>query len=151
MKITQEILHKYGYTEGCDSCRYKSAGFHENREHNLECRTRIEKAMMEDTVDREKWEKDNERINSRIAAQMEKSIDEKNEEEMNHRDAAYEDQAAQGLKSDDYEKEKEKEHKSEKDIAEEQMPQDDEKEKEKEHKSEDNIAEEQMPQHEMDT
>ena len=59
MKITQEILHKYGYTKGCDSCRYKSAGFHENRAHNLECRTRIEKAMMEDTVDMEKWEKDN--------------------------------------------------------------------------------------------
>ena len=96
MKITQEILRKYGYTKGCYSCRYKSVGFHENRAHNLESRTRIENSMMEDTVDREKWEKDNERINWRIAAQMEKSIGEKNGEETNHRDAAYEDQAAQG-------------------------------------------------------
>ena len=53
---------------------------------------------------------------------MEKSIGEKNEEETDHRDAAYEDQAAQGLKSDDDEKEKEKEHKPENNIAEEQMP-----------------------------
>ena len=78
---------------------------------------------MEDTVDRERWEKDNERINWRIVAQMEKSIGEKNEEEKNHREAAYEDQDAQGLKSDDDEKEKEKEHKSENNIAEEQTPQ----------------------------
>ena len=79
--------------------------------------------MMEDTVDREKWEKDNERINWRIAAQMEKNIGEKNEDEMTHRDAAHEDQAAQGLKDDNDEKENEKKHKFENNIAEEQMPQ----------------------------
>ena len=47
---------------------------------SLECRTHIEKDMMEDMVDNEKWEKDNEKINWRIVEQMEKNIGEKKEE-----------------------------------------------------------------------
>ena len=77
MRITQDMLNKYGYTEGCDGCRYKRAGFREHREHNPECRARIDKAMHEDEVDKDKWEKNEERINWRMAEQMEKTLEQR--------------------------------------------------------------------------
>ncbi len=76
MKITQTILRKHGFTEGCDGCGRKRSGFRQARARNPECRTRIREAMMEDEVDKEKWEKKDERINWRTAEDMERVLKE---------------------------------------------------------------------------
>jgi hypothetical protein len=79
MKITQDRLRKYGYAEGCDGRRCKCAGFRMARAHNPDCRSRVEKAMMEDVVDKEKWEKNVERINRRLAEQVDRNLKENSE------------------------------------------------------------------------
>ena len=45
MRITQEVLSRYGFTEGCEGCRYKQAVFTESRNHSEACRTRLSEAM----------------------------------------------------------------------------------------------------------
>ena len=82
MKITAHLLQKYGYTDGCDGCRYRRAGLGEHRNHTEACRTRIETKMEQDEDGRQKKEEDNERINHRIAEEMER---------MDQRQAARED------------------------------------------------------------
>ena len=79
MRITGVMLQKYGYTEGCDGCRYKRAGMREARPHTEVCRRRIEEAMMGDETDRRKKEEDDERVNWRLAEKMEKILKEKQE------------------------------------------------------------------------
>ena len=37
MRITDEILKKYGYTEGCDGCRFKRTGLGDHRAHTERC------------------------------------------------------------------------------------------------------------------
>ena len=71
------MLQKYGYTEGCDGCRYKHAGMREARPHTKVCRRRIGEAMMGDEMDRRKKEEDDERVNWRLAEKMEKILKEK--------------------------------------------------------------------------
>ena len=38
MRITPIMLDRYGYTEGCDACRYKMAGINMSKGHSEECR-----------------------------------------------------------------------------------------------------------------
>ena len=77
-RITGVMLQKYGYTEGCDGCRYKRAGMREAPSHAEVCRRRMGEAMMEDETDRRK-EEDDERVNWRLAEKMEKILEEKQE------------------------------------------------------------------------
>ena len=79
MRITGVMLQKYGYTEGCDGCRYKRAGMREARPHTEVCPRRIGEAMMGDETDRRKKEEDDERVNWRLAEKMEKILKEKQE------------------------------------------------------------------------
>ena len=71
MQITGDLLSKYGYTPGCEGCRYKQAGLAESRNHSEKCRARIEEAMSEDPIGRQRKDEDDERICRRMAEQFE--------------------------------------------------------------------------------
>ena len=75
MRITGVMLQKYGYTEGCDGCRYKRAGMREARPHTEVCRRKIGEAMTGDDTDRRKEEEDDERANWSLAEKMEKILE----------------------------------------------------------------------------
>ena len=47
-RITIPMLVKYGYTEGCEGCRFKQAGLGSTRAHNEECRRRIAEKLKDD-------------------------------------------------------------------------------------------------------
>ena len=79
MRITGVMLQKYGYTEGCDGCRYKRAGMREAGPLTEVCRRRIGEAMMGDETGRRKKEEDDERVNWRLAEKMGKIFREKQE------------------------------------------------------------------------
>ena len=66
MRITGVMLQKYGYTKGCDGCRYKRAGMREARPQTKVCRRRIGEAMVGDETDRRKKEEEDERVNWRL-------------------------------------------------------------------------------------
>ena len=53
MMITQAMLTRYGYTEGCEGCRYKRAGLPSSRMHSEKCRSRILEAMGETSGERD--------------------------------------------------------------------------------------------------
>ena len=74
MKITARMLEKYGYSDGCDGCRYRRAGLGESRNHTEECRKRIEAEMDRDEDGRKRKEEDEARINHRIAEEMERTL-----------------------------------------------------------------------------
>ena len=80
MKITDEILRKYGHTDGCTGCKYKKAGM-ENRVHSEMCRKRIEEAMEGDEEGR-RMSQAKERENKWLAEQLEKAEEEKREKSM---------------------------------------------------------------------
>ena len=44
LKITEKLLHKYGYCEDCEGCRRAAAGNMDARGHSEMCRKRIEEA-----------------------------------------------------------------------------------------------------------
>ena len=67
MRITPEMLQKYGYTEGCEGCRYKRAKLADNRAHSEKCRKRIMEKMDEDEDGRRKKRKYEERLNNKMA------------------------------------------------------------------------------------
>ena len=67
MKITAHILRKYGFTEGCEGCRFRRAGLGEHRGHTEECRQRIEAEMEGDEEGKRKKDEAKERINRRMA------------------------------------------------------------------------------------
>jgi hypothetical protein len=76
MKITPEVLKKYGFTEGCDGCKFKAAGLREGRNHTTACRARIEKEMQANELDKDKFQRSEDRINWRLAEQREKNLKE---------------------------------------------------------------------------
>ena len=80
MKITASMLEKYGYTSDCEGCRYKRAGLGEARNHTEACRTRIEEEMCKDEEGRRQKADADERINHRIAAEMERVLGQRNTE-----------------------------------------------------------------------
>ena len=71
MKITESVLQKYGYTEGCEGFRAKAAGMTQ-KHHGETCRKRIEQALDGDEAGRELRRKNTERENQRIAEKMER-------------------------------------------------------------------------------
>ena len=59
MKISQDILKKFGYTPGCAKCRKLSRNefSHPGLAHSQDCRTRIEAASRTDPVYRDRAER----------------------------------------------------------------------------------------------
>ena len=74
MKITTALLQKYGYTAGCEGCRFKEAGMGEARNHTDACRLRITTAMDKDDEGRRQKAADEERVNNRTAEYVEAGI-----------------------------------------------------------------------------
>ena len=70
------MLLQYGYTEGCEGCRYKKAGFADGRNHSERCRARILEAMGETEVGRRALERDDERLNERMESAHNKTMEE---------------------------------------------------------------------------
>ena len=66
MRITQEHLEEYGYTEGCDGCRFKRAGLSGGRAHSERCRKRIMAELEKTDVGRKAREREDQRIGSRV-------------------------------------------------------------------------------------
>ena len=60
-RITDGILAKYGYTDGCDGCRRKRAGLR-HQQHSAECRQRLEKAMIAEEKYKETMRQRDERL-----------------------------------------------------------------------------------------
>ena len=83
MKITGRMLEKYGHTDECEGNRNKKAGFQEARPHSESCRARIIEAMQGDGEGEEWLRKVTERMNHKLAAEIEKQ-DRKGEEEVVH-------------------------------------------------------------------
>ena len=48
MRITPELLTKYGFTRDCEGCRYKNAGLTGHKAHTEKCCQRIMEAMGND-------------------------------------------------------------------------------------------------------
>ena len=73
MKLKEEYFMKYGWTEGCEVCRAKQQGRPrtEQREHKEACRKRIREAMEQDEEGRRILEKDRQRVNRRLAEEVE--------------------------------------------------------------------------------
>ena len=71
--ITHKEVDKYGPTPGCEGCQAKLRGEITRRGHSEKCRKRIEEAMRNDEQDKKKLEKTDERINFRIAKDLEKA------------------------------------------------------------------------------
>ena len=74
MKITATMLRKYGYSDQCEGCRYRRAGLQESRNHTEACRQRIETELEKDDEGRRKKAEDDERINRRLAEEMERAL-----------------------------------------------------------------------------
>ena len=74
MRITPALLQRYGYTEGCEGCRYKRAGLADGRSHSERCRTRIYEAMGESEEGKRVRERDDERLNMRMEGVYEEMI-----------------------------------------------------------------------------
>ena len=73
MKITESMLQKYGYTEGCEGRRAKAASMTQKL-HGEACRKRKEQALGGDEAGRELRRKNTERENQRIAEKMERDL-----------------------------------------------------------------------------
>ena len=65
--MEQAMFEDYGYTEGCEGCRFQKAGMGERRGHSEECRRRITERMQEDEAGRARIEENEQRINRRSA------------------------------------------------------------------------------------
>ena len=61
LRITDRILEKYGYTEGCQGCAHKQLGL-EHRGHSRACRNRIYAAMKDDEDELDRLIKNQERL-----------------------------------------------------------------------------------------
>ena len=71
MMITPAMLTKYGYTDGCEACRLRAAGSDRRAEHSEACRKGLEEAMSKEEGGRERLKKDQDRVNRRMAEQVE--------------------------------------------------------------------------------
>ena len=75
MKITDEMLRKYGYDENCLRCRNRKAGLASKMNHSEQCRKRIYEEMEKDEDGRKKKQQNEERENRRIAEEIERNVD----------------------------------------------------------------------------
>ena len=67
MKITLELLERYGYTPNCDGCRFRRLGGSDVRPHTEVCRARIEEAMKASEEGRAHLEAQQARVDRRMA------------------------------------------------------------------------------------
>ena len=82
MKITDEMLRKYGYDENCLRCRNRKAGLASKMNHSEQCRKRIYEEMEKDEDGRKKKQQNEERENRRIAEELERNVNkEKSQDE----------------------------------------------------------------------
>ena len=83
-RITIPMLNKYGYTEGCEGCRFKQAGLDNGRAHSVACRKRLVEALKGDSKDAKALDRENERIAIRMADEegMPAMVEEDEEENM---------------------------------------------------------------------
>ena len=66
-------LKQYGYTEGCEGCRAKRANIGSRRGHSEQCRKRIMEALNGTPQGRAALEREERRINSRLAEMVEEA------------------------------------------------------------------------------
>ena len=71
MRITSEVLKKYGYTDDCEGCRLKRANLSESRNHTEACRARIQQAMQDDPVEKRRFEDQQKRFDNRMVVKAE--------------------------------------------------------------------------------
>ena len=73
MKITQDILKKFGYTPSCAKCRklLRNEYAHPSLAHSQDCRIRIEAARKADPTYRDRVERAGQRRNAFCAKEME--------------------------------------------------------------------------------
>ena len=85
VRITPAVLAKYGYTEGCEGCRYKRAKMAGQRPHSEECRKRIMEALEDDEDGKKAKNRYEERVTNRLALEgeeiMRREAEAKKEEE----------------------------------------------------------------------
>ena len=96
MAISAAILRKYGYSDGCEGCRFYRAGIQDpnaRKPHSEVCRTRIRDEMAKDEKDKEKVEHETDRINRMIAEKLQKDEEAK--------EKAKEDEERTGIKVDE--------------------------------------------------
>ena len=67
MRITEDSLKKYGYSEECKGCRYALTGVGCRCPRTAGCRSRIMQAMETDEAGRKLLEKDQRRLDERVA------------------------------------------------------------------------------------
>ena len=71
MRITSEVLKKYGYTDDCEGCRHKRANLGESINHTEACRARIQQALQDDPVEKRRFEDQQRRFDNRMAVKVE--------------------------------------------------------------------------------
>ena len=69
-RITIPMLVKYGYTAGCEGCRFEQAGLSATRAHTEECRKRIGQQLIEDPEYQQTIEREEERIRHNLEADV---------------------------------------------------------------------------------
>ena len=67
MRITPEMLIKYGYMEGCPACDLRRAGLNEPRSHSERCRQRIMEELEKDEGGKRRLQKEKVRLDRRYA------------------------------------------------------------------------------------
>ena len=72
MRITADMLAEYGYTDGCEGCRFKKAGMKGTRPHSERCRSRIMEVLSKAEEGWEKIQQDQRRIDWRKAEREKK-------------------------------------------------------------------------------
>ena len=77
MRITQDVLSKYGYMDGCEGCETKRAGLAISKNHSDDCRSRIMQAMDGDEGGRRAKVANDERINIRLVVREEPKFTQK--------------------------------------------------------------------------
>ena len=73
MRITQAHLDEYGYTDGCDGCRFKRAGLAGGRAHSERCRKRIMEELEKTEAGRRAEQREDQRIGIRMETIMEEN------------------------------------------------------------------------------
>ena len=66
-RITDGLLKKHGYTEGCDGCRFKKTDLGDHRGHSDKCRKMLEEEMGKDEDGKRKRSRDKMRIEYKMA------------------------------------------------------------------------------------
>lgn len=77
MRITNEMLQEFGYTDGCEGCRRKKAKMTEQRPHSEMCRKLLWERMGQTEEGRRKRDEEEEKMNMKIEDFSRKMVGEK--------------------------------------------------------------------------